>query len=603
MSTNISNEIDHAEVISAEREATGKKLIWFAWAVEILAVTIGLAIALMQGLTSFSELSANTEGNLGFAHYTNIVIAMLPFIMVAAVEATKIPFVEAAYKTTKNRWKVVFSAGLIFLAFITFESALNGFERNFQALIFSIDKFKKELVAVEEEMEPIEEQRDKLANLTASKIETDYSNRHTIISSERDTQTRAIQDRIQSLRAANQTEYIKSLRSQVDEQKSQLKTLRKERQTEIDAILSESKAMTENSMTELNTQRRSMQQQLQQEQEYLEELRKNSEKEIEDAGFFSESSTRKRNEDLLAKQSGKVEKLRQQLNKLSDSNRQESLRDQYQASQESVKARYQKQMNVINAEIKSLSFQLSKSLGSRDKDIEQAVKGHMKELMRIEKQFSKQQGENERIRDDEFSKLSRNEELINGIDANLLSKKQRRVVLRNEINKKVGDNQVYRMAQWWYGKESAADLNRRDVMFIASMWFGSLAILIAITGILLALASYVIRDPRIPNEKTEDQRVSSLLRAINSFRRYLIYRRRLQRQPKIREVIKEIPVDRVVMVDKPIEIIKKEIVHVPLYTEDRSLISTEKTRDKTDRDDEQQDEPKTGDPKTDDSSP
>jgi len=561
--------------VSAEREAAGKKLIWFAWAVEILAVAIGLAIALMQGMTSFSELNANFAGELGVAHYTNIVIAMLPFIMVAAVEATKIPFVEAAYKTTKTRWKFIFGVGLVFLAFITFESALNGFERNFQALIYSIDKYKKELVALEEEIEPIEEQRQKLADLTSSGIESDYSQRHAVISEERNRQSSVIQERIQVLRAATQTEYIKSLQDQIEDRRSQLKAARVERQKEIDGLQSQSNTMRENSINELNTQRRSLQQQLLKEQDNLDKLIAKSEKEIEDAGFFSESNVRKRYQAAIAKQSGKVEDIRANLNTLSDSNRQDSLRNQYLANQDKVKARYQKQIDAYNNEIKSLSLQLSKSLGARDKDVEQAVTRHMKELTRIENQFAEQQSENERIRDSEFDKLSRNEELIDGIDKNLFSMKQKRVELRNQINVKVGDNQVYRMAQWWYGKESAADLNRQDVMFIASLWFGSLAILIAITGILLALASYVIRDPDIATHKTEDERVSSLLKAINSARRYLIHRRRLLRQPRIREVIKEIPVDRVVMVDKPIEIIKKEIVHVPLYTDDLSLIQAQ----------------------------
>lgn len=561
--------------VSPEREAAGKKLIWFAWAVEILAVTIGLAIALMQGMTSFTELNANFGGELSAAHYTNIVIAMLPFIMVAAVEATKIPFVEAAYKTTKTRWKIVFGLGLVFLAFITFESALNGFERNFQALIFSIDKYKKELVALEEEIEPIEEQRQNLADLTSTSIEADYSQRHAVISEERNRQSGVIQERIQVLRAATQTEYIKSLQDQIEDRRAQLKAVRLERQKEIDGLQSQSNTMRENSLNELNTQRRSLQQQLLKEQDNLDKLVTKSEKEIEDAGFFSENSVRERYQSAIAKQSQKVEDIRTNLNTLSDSNRQDSLLSQYQSNQDKVKTRYQAQIDAYNKEIKSLSLQLSKSLGARDKDVEQAVNRHMQELTRIEKQFAQQQGENERIRDAEFDKLSRNEELIEAIDTDLFAKKQHRVELRNQINVKVGDNQVYRMAQWWYGKESAADLNRQDVMFIASMWFGSLAILIAITGILLALASYVIRDPDIATYKTEDERVSSLLKAINSLRRYLIHRRRLLRQPRIKEVIREIPVDRVVMVDRPIEIIKKEIVHVPLYTDDLSLIQAQ----------------------------
>ena len=572
--------------VSPEREAAGKKLIWFAWAVEILAVTIGLAIALMQGMTSFAELEANFEGNLGIAHYTNIVIAMLPFIMVAAVEATKIPFVEAAYKTTKVRWKVVFGAGLVFLAFITFESALNGFERNFHALIFSIDKFKKELVAVEEEIAPLEEQRDKLASLTSSKIESDYSQRHTLISEERNRQAQIIQDRIQALRAATQTEYIKSLQDQLDDQRRQLEAIRKERQNELAQLQGEFGTMRENSLNELDTQRRSLQQQLLREQENLSSLQKKAEKEIEDAGFFSESSVRKRFSDQISQQSAKVESIRDELNKLSDSQRQDNLRQQYQSNQEQVNQRYQNQINNINQTIKSLSLELSKSLGARDKDVERAVAGHLKELTSIERQFAQQQAENERIRDDEFDKLARNEELITNLDEQLLGMKQQRVALRNQINIKVGDNQVYRMAQWWYGKESAADLDRADVMWIATLWFGSLALLIAITGILLALASYVIRDPNIASHIDQDDRISGIVKATKSLRRYLIHRRRLLRQP--REVIREVPVDRVVMVDKPVEIIKKEIVHVPLYTDDLSLVkASEKEREQYEKEQQQ----------------
>ncbi|KZZ13680.1 hypothetical protein A3749_26155 [Oleiphilus sp. HI0078] len=50
----------------------------------------------------------------------------------------------------------------------------------------------------------------------------------------------------------------------------------------------------------------------------------------------------------------------------------------------------------------------------------------------------------------------------------------------------------------------------------------------------------------------------------------------MQRRPVIKEVatevIKEVPVEKVVKVEVPVEIIKKEIVHVPLYTEDKSLL-------------------------------
>jgi hypothetical protein len=563
--------------INPERESIGKKLIFFAWAVEICAVIIGFAISIMQGISSFTEIENNRPQGLGFGDYTNVFIAMMPFLMVAIVEITKIPFVAATYKTSNSKWKFIFGTSLVFLAFITFESALNGFERNFHALIFSIDKHKKELVAVEEEIEPLEIRRTRLASLSSSQIEAEYSQRHAIISEERSRQAEVIQDRIQGLRAATQNEYIKGLSAQIEDRREQLKALRADRQKELDALIEASRQMTLNASSELDTQRRSLQQQLANEQAYLKELRVKREKKIADAGFFSENSVKKEQNALVETQEKKVEDLRLALNKLSDSDKQKTLRATYNQDIEAVKDRYQAREDTLNQKIQALSLKLSKSLGAREKDIESVIQTHMKELARVEKKFQEQQGENEQIREKEFKQLSENDAIIKELDQTIFDKSKQRVELRNLVNLKVGDNQVYRMAQWWYNKESAADLGRKDVMTIATLWFGSLALLIAVTGILLAFASYVIRDPSIADYKADRDSIPSITKkAFNSARRLIIYWRQVQRRPVIKEiateVIKEVPVEKVVKVEVPVEIIKKEIVHVPLYTEDKSLL-------------------------------
>lgn len=563
--------------VSAERERIGKSLIVFAWAVEICAVIIGFAISIMQGITSFEELKSNKDGLLGFGDYTNVFIAMMPFLMVAIVEITKIPFVGATYKTSHRKWKFVFAVSLLFLAFITFESALNGFERNFHSLIFSIDKHKKELVAVEEEIAPLEEKREKLANLSAPQIETEYSQRHAIISEERSRQASIIQDRIQGLRAASQNEFIKGLNDQIDDRRAQLKALRADKQKELDALINNSSQLTQNAADEINTQRRSLQQQLANEQTYLQTLREQREQKIADAGFFSETKVREQENKRVSEQEQKVEALRTQLNQLSDSERQTELRERFNQDIEAVKDRYQRREDALNKEIQALSLKLSKSLGAREKDIEDVIKTHMAELTSIEQKFQEQQKENEAFREQAFKTLSQNKALIAELDAALFEKQNQRVELRNLVNLKVGDNQVYRMAQWWFNQESAADLDRKDVMSIATLWFGSLALLIAVTGILLAFASYVIRDPYIADRQGPHDSLGSLSRkSFNSLRRLVIYWRRVQRRPIIKEVakevVKEVPVEKVIRVEVPVEIIKKEIVHVPFYTNDQSLL-------------------------------
>jgi hypothetical protein len=50
-----------------------------------------------------------------------------------------------------------------------------------------------------------------------------------------------------------------------------------------------------------------------------------------------------------------------------------------------------------------------------------------------------------------------------------------------------------------------------------------------------------------------------------------------RRKKPIKEVVKEVPVDKVVFRDKIVEVLKKEIVHVPLYTNDKELIHLSNT--------------------------
>lgn len=566
--------------LSHERLVIGTMLYYFAWTVEIFAVIIGLAISIMQGITSFSEIAAYRNNDLGFGDYTNVFIAMMPFFMVSIVELTKIPFVGAAYKTSHPTWKLVFGATLLFIAFITFESALNGFERNFHALIYTIDKQKKELVAVDEELVPLQERREKLANLTIERIESDYNQRHATISEERNAQASIIQGRIQDIRGSTQSEALNTLRDQIDDRRKQVDGLRADRQRELDALQKDASQMLQSSSDELELRRRTLQQQIAKEQDYLKTLRSKRDKEIEDAGMFSEDKVRKEQDAIVAAQTEKVETLRAQFDSLSVSDKQSALRQRSQQESDAINAKYQTRIEKLEAEIDAMSRKLNKSLGAKEQDVAAVVGAHSSELSRIQQKFAEQQAENSRQRDTELKNLAQNKELMAELDQQILDKSNLRIELRNQINTKVGDNQIYRMAQWWFGKESAADLDRKDVMIIAGIWFGSLAGLIAVTGILLAFASYVIRDPYIEDMgvRSKSSAPQRIRKFIDSLRRLVIYWRRVQRKPIIKEVekevVREVPVQKVVMVEKPVEIVRKEIVYVPLYTDDPTKLRT-----------------------------
>ena len=149
-----------------------------------------------------------------------------------------------------------------------------------------------------------------------------------------------------------------------------------------------------------------------------------------------------------------------------------------------------------------------------------------------------------------------------------------------ELNKKVTTNQIYRLTKTWTGKDDACDITQDDLKFTQIIWFGSQALIVSGLGTLLAFGGLVIKFPPPPLNKGRPikDRIRILLVAV---------RRRLN-APKIVteiiekiiekpvEVIKEVPVDKVVFKDVPREVVRRELVHVPLYTNDVDLLRVQK---------------------------
>ena len=128
----------------AKEQKFGVKVLYLAWAVEIVAVMVGLLTAWFNGYAAYAQfpekdLSATMEFLLG----------ALPFIVVAIVELSKIPLAAGFYKVKKPGWRVLILIALLSLMFVTFETISLGLERqatNITSSITAIDTKIKDLV-------------------------------------------------------------------------------------------------------------------------------------------------------------------------------------------------------------------------------------------------------------------------------------------------------------------------------------------------------------------------------------------------------------------------------------------------------------------------
>jgi hypothetical protein len=204
------------------------------------------------------------------------------------------------------------------------------------------------------------------------------------------------------------------------------------------------------------------------------------------------------------------------------------------------------------------------------------------------------------FRRNEGKKLSQKSDEIVQLEHDLGPYKDEQLVLGIAIMDAYEQTQIYRIATRFYGLEDGIIISEEQITFVAKVWFGSLAAIVSSMGIFLAFGALIFR--YAGDEYKEKQRSGVIGRA---FRRTLVARRKKYNKPRIvteikevevpKEVIKEVPVDKIVTkevsvevpVDKvviqevPVEVVKKEVIHVPIYSNDPDLIKfgTTKVKD------------------------
>ena len=126
-------------------------LIRLAWTVEVIAVLIGLTISIVVSISA-NESYLNQDSVSLIGNYSSVLVAGLPFLLIAVVELCKIPLTFAFMAVKNVFWRGLFLFFVAFLCLITFETMLNGFERNFSNLNYAIDTRKNDIENVESEI-------------------------------------------------------------------------------------------------------------------------------------------------------------------------------------------------------------------------------------------------------------------------------------------------------------------------------------------------------------------------------------------------------------------------------------------------------------------
>ena len=581
----------------------GKFLIRMAWAIEIMVAVIGVCIGLIMifGSKQVDGEQIQTAADLAKYNVTlNDFTIGLIFLIVAVVELTKIPLATAVYYSVRVFWRVVFLIALILVNVSTFETIVTGFERINRERTKIVDKLIVDYNSVKTQIQNINDNVE--VNNVNDEIKT-LIERRTKINEDIGKITLNSQKQIQSVKESSANQ------DTIEQLKSEIKDLDRKIETLLDA---NTQLSSQKDSKVFGSNKKSIDATIEQNNKRIEsyEVERNR-KSAELQSLIQASNKDNEGEINLINQSKD-----NQLNSLLE---EKELLDKEIKVLEEEKFKYQendknKAQKLID--LKDKKNKLIEKIDNLAPDnqvfrVATWLKGwfevdYNKEIEKINmKIFELEQQKIDTITergwfDKIFSIFNKNSNLDNKAIDRQISSLQ--IQLKDfEYKAEMAINTV--------NESVYADLPRGAITAAFWLWFGVLSFIISVTGTMLAFASLVLLDPRlhvIRNKKTAywkgvSIRLSKFFVLLNKF---IWGRIKRFRDPNVKIVEKEVEVEKIVekivekpvevekivekIVEKPVEVekivikevevpkeietLRKEMVYVPLPTDDEELL-------------------------------
>ena len=572
----------------------GKRLIAIAWSIEIVAASIGLFIGISSAISSISyyESLEGSEALIG-STFTNTFIGAAPFIIIAAVELTKIPLALGFYRTKRLVWRLLFFVTLLMLVFVTFETMFNGLERNFSALESKIQEPRREFQEQNAKLDNINQSLDEVNSRTVEQLDIDYQVKINDASEESRMRVRELSNsREQDNKETN--ENIKALlegfAAVADSRGTQQK---------VERIRADIKKREDDSIKLIQAENENTNLQLEALDIAIQKIEDNMTSELLNAGMFARGGIRSTAEEKTKQRQDekqtRIEAKNKHIIKIEESRDifTKEKRTELKIAESELTQAQGRDSGGIDKNLSSLRTQIDANNKYWGGLIEDQNKLLDKRIVNLEKER------------EDLKSIQRSRELsIPELEKRRLGIREEIISLENQINAAARENNIYRITGRFYDHESAADIKVEELKVVTSIWFGSIAFIAAVVGAVLALAGFVLEDPEsykpvLNKKKPLRTALRGLLLRLRMFyrtrrtgvlrttlRALLVDIRRWFRAPKIKyqkvkvphEVIKEVPgPERIVYTEVPKEVIKNEIVYVPLYSVEEGTVVKEKT--------------------------
>ena len=564
----------------------GKFLLNMAWTVEILVAIIGICIAIIVIINA--QGTQNLEDLAGRSIRLNDITFGGIFFIVAIVELTKIPLATAVYYSVRIYWKVIFLIGLLLVNVSTFETIVTGFERINRERTKIVDKKIVKYHSINTQIEQLKDNANvKQFDGEINELRKQRTNINKQISEISVNGQKRIQDIIDS---GSNKPAIDQLQKQIDTLNQNISNLTNknvELAGQIDSKLfgsnkksiAASIATNEAAINNYKTEKKEKETKV---SKLIDDQGKSSSGQIEIIKSEMKSAIEPLNDELaiIASNISGLEGNKTQYN-IDDSEKIKRIKELQNTRLELISN--EEGTGIDDLAPDSQVYRVATWLKNWFIiDYNDEINKINEQIFQLEKQKVKsitERGWFDKI----FSFLNKNSSLDNeAIDRQISNLKTKIIEFENKSIKaktKISDS-VY------------ADIPSGALAAAFWLWFGVLSFIISVTGTMLAFASLVLLDPRLHilrNKKNNTwrglaTRISKFFVLIN---RFIWGKIKRFRDPNIKIVEKEVEkiVEKIVEVEKfvgekivyekveiPKEVIRKEIVYVPLPTDDNELL-------------------------------
>ena len=565
----------------SQTTAKGKFLLKMAWGIEILVALIGLCIGIIiiRGAQGASEVGDLISRGVSLDDLTFGMI----FIIVAVVELTKIPLANAVYYSVRLFWRIVFLIALLLVNVSTFETIITGFERINRERSKIVDKLIVEYQSVKTQIQNINENvevndvNEEISELVERR--SDINKQISLINLEYSKQIQNVKD-------------TSSAQGNIDQLKNEIKELNKKIENLVNANIQLS---SQKDSKVFGSNKKSIAESINQNNlriERHEDEKRAKESELKNLIITSNKDNegqidiiKEENKTQLISLNEEKSRIENEIKILEEEKLKYQLDDKEKVEKViQLKDRKNELITLIDEQAPDNQvFRVATWLkGWFEVDYNKEIEKLNLQVFALEKQ--KVESITEKSFFDKIFSFFNDKKLDNeAIDSQIsrLKKQIKDFENKAEIAATTVQESVY------------ADLPRAALTAAFWLWFGVLGFIISITGTMLAFASLVLLDPRlhvIRNKKTAywkgvSLRISKFFVLLNKYIWGLIKR---FRDPKVE--IKEIEVEKVVekIIEKPVEVekvvikevevpkeietLRKEIVYVPLPTDDEELL-------------------------------